>query len=1681
MNFRTLFFRLPAILALLLCFGIDSFGLQERQVRISPILIKWHTSSQMFRAYFDVTNDSSEDVDLTSIIIFKTGKFRRWRGAHLPKVKAKQSGSFKISFVPGIMLKNEYFSITVNIYGKNYIGLIDYSSRYVKISSRRVVAEGKTQIELVEAASKAVAAAPKAVAAAPKAAEPLPESVKTPSKTAPVPPKTAPVPPQPSKRIITLGPAKERLQLLATEQFQNAVLEPVSPAEKKVLAEPVEPPVIEPPSPPELLTVTPGKNQNQLTWEPVEDATAYHLYWGKSAGLTRENSIKIENVTSGHVHSDLNEAADFYYILTAVKDGLESEPSTEVMGKPILEPPSPPLMLAVTPGKYQNQLTWTPVEDATAYHLYWGNSPELTLENGTKIENVTSGYIHSDLNEPVDFYYVVTAVKDGLESEASVEVTGKPIILPQGTPQLTIIGGDKSLLLSWTMVKGATQYELYWGTSPKVVPTEDNKMVIQGNSFEHTGLENDRAYYYIIAAANSSGTSNLSAVSTGLPKAPPVIEASVSELMEGVQLDDFRLVKTDAALLVPISDVNLEQEATLKRAEDLKALDISSRDKLIALYIAEGKSESVAKALSGQLSKEPENLNLSLSLSKVYHEQGDIKAALKVLNSSLNRISLSARVALNQELKTSVKKGESTLTTKSEEAYLADEFSRLGVSLLEKKKYIEALSAFQSLYSLSQDYPMVKYYLGLSRHGLKQYNQAKQLFVEQAQADLKKQQMINDLTALTSVLATTLERLTIKNTKNQFVKLQEQENTPAEAKAIAEQIAILDSLLVEAEKRWLAGLPDLKIDMSDDFDRKEIQAGQEILFAFTAMNLGKVKSEPFRVYYQLMHEQGMTFDIPSFDRFLALESKLAKESEKSTHSWERKIIVPSAVVPGKYQLVANVEQTEGKGEATFDNNKAQSALAISVIPPIADLKIGFVEKMEPMPIKAGQKIDLDLIVTNQGFKDSPPFEVDYFLGKEGGESINLNVSDKKAAVPKANKSITWTKRLIVPADISEGQYQFQVSIRMAAKAPEHDSKNNTVASAFNLNYTPSYTDLALTIEQEPATQAFLGGQTFSIQLKIENNGNMPSSDGKVVYRLINENGEETLLKGEDHFSALKKDQPPLIFSRKFKLSEDFPKGVYQLAVALELEDDNLEKNLENNRIASENRLSIVPSFSDLALSFSMEPVTQALIGGQKFSAQLKIETEGNTESSDGKVIYQLQDEKGGMITLEEEDSFPELKKDQLPITLDREFQLPEKLPRGTYQLLAKLQLDEKRLEINLENNSAVSKNQLNIVPSYSNLSLALEVTDQEQPLTPGESITIKARLTNSGNRDTGEIEVTYYLKTRTGQDYEIRETDQFENMGPGSEKEFEKIILIPDDIADGLYQIAAEAKLDDAEFEENLQNNGDQSAYLFSYEKPEPAAPIVQAAEEVQPVIEEEKKTHWLRHASAITLAVGATWQALEEDKKFQSAKDQESVLQRQYSSSQTASQVAVINSELENTRDQQKLYIQNTNFWGTLALVGVGWEVYNIFFWSPDDAAVAQADDSGPLLSNKWMHVSAISVTLLAAWQSQLEIKKYNELSTENDNLNIQYASAGTAEEVATISNKIASNETEMKSHIANANIFDGVTLAALGLESYLLWKAFLGSGTESAGLRFQNSDGIQLKPYFAYKKVGLNLNYNW
>lgn len=94
---------------------------------------------------------------------------------------------------------------------------------------------------------------------------------------------------------------------------------------------------------------------------------------------------------------------------------------------PFLSPLSPPIAVA-TPSVLSNTITWDSVAGATSYNIYWSYVSG-TGKSGTKISDVTSPYVHLDLDPGFVYYYVITSYDSGIdfESSASNEVSATPI------------------------------------------------------------------------------------------------------------------------------------------------------------------------------------------------------------------------------------------------------------------------------------------------------------------------------------------------------------------------------------------------------------------------------------------------------------------------------------------------------------------------------------------------------------------------------------------------------------------------------------------------------------------------------------------------------------------------------------------------------------------------------------------------------------------------------------------------------------------------------------------------------------------------------------------------------------------------------------------------------------------------------------------------------------------------------------------------------------------------------------------------------------------------------------------------------------------------------------------------------------------------------------------------------
>ena len=82
------------------------------------------------------------------------------------------------------------------------------------------------------------------------------------------------------------------------------------------------------------LNVSPLVQGAQLSWDVVNGADSYTLYWSTSAGVTPQTGMRIAGVTSPHILSSLTAGTAHYFVVTAVNAGGEGQASTEVSTTP---------------------------------------------------------------------------------------------------------------------------------------------------------------------------------------------------------------------------------------------------------------------------------------------------------------------------------------------------------------------------------------------------------------------------------------------------------------------------------------------------------------------------------------------------------------------------------------------------------------------------------------------------------------------------------------------------------------------------------------------------------------------------------------------------------------------------------------------------------------------------------------------------------------------------------------------------------------------------------------------------------------------------------------------------------------------------------------------------------------------------------------------------------------------------------------------------------------------------------------------------------------------------------------------------------------------------------------------------------------------------------------------------
>jgi hypothetical protein len=195
-----------------------------------------------------------------------------------------------------------------------------------------------------------------------------------------------------------------------------------------------------------------------------------------------------------------------------------------------------------------NWIAWDPVPNAavTNYNLYWTeNGTDPSRGNGARIPNVIrrsassswfapsleqarQAYCHRALRNGTQYRYVVVAVNDLGEGAASAVRLGIPSTATAAPETPVIAGTCGPTVATWSLVTGATSYDVYLFSADAVV-FRGNEIVKRTSVVPPYELDDYRtiAYLAAVSALNSrgesgiSGTQFLGGVQEGAPYRPP--------------------------------------------------------------------------------------------------------------------------------------------------------------------------------------------------------------------------------------------------------------------------------------------------------------------------------------------------------------------------------------------------------------------------------------------------------------------------------------------------------------------------------------------------------------------------------------------------------------------------------------------------------------------------------------------------------------------------------------------------------------------------------------------------------------------------------------------------------------------------------------------------------------------------------------------------------------------------------------------------------------------------------------------------------------------------------------------------------------------------------------------------------------------------------------------------------
>ena len=275
-----------------------------------------------------------------------------------------------------------------------------------------------------------------------------------------------------------------------------------------------------------LIVLAEGDSQLVLSWNPVEKAKSYNIYYSTTFFTQSSLPAMKKNVASPSTSTYLNGLSNnqIYYVAIAAinSDDKEGQASPLITGTPKVQQSG---TVPTTPGNFkivtsdpvvsgQLSLSWNAVLGATSYRVYYAPN-EFTatdLPTTSKSFGVTTTGVITGLENDRLYSLRIVAINNIGDSAPSAQIQGTPTapaaaILPAPTG-LTITAGDSKLDLLWNAVAGAFSYRIYYSTAQipdiSAYPSDSriNRIEVIGTNHSLGSLDNLQKYHVRITAVN---------------------------------------------------------------------------------------------------------------------------------------------------------------------------------------------------------------------------------------------------------------------------------------------------------------------------------------------------------------------------------------------------------------------------------------------------------------------------------------------------------------------------------------------------------------------------------------------------------------------------------------------------------------------------------------------------------------------------------------------------------------------------------------------------------------------------------------------------------------------------------------------------------------------------------------------------------------------------------------------------------------------------------------------------------------------------------------------------------------------------------------------------------------------------------------------------------------------------